>query len=56
MILTWFQYFFGEEEEEEEIVPDEQTLRRRHLLMRQIKLSNLKLKPVKTNKRVRFKI
>lgn len=43
MSETWYEYLFGKEE----IIPDEKIVYQRHLLMKQIKLSNLKLNPVK---------
>lgn len=42
MCQTWYEYFFGEDE----VQPDERQVHLRHLLLKQIKLSNVALKPI----------
>jgi hypothetical protein len=53
MYSSIFHYLYGHTEEEE-IVPDEKTIHQRHLLMRQIINSKMKLKPIRPTKRVTF--
>lgn len=49
-MTTFYEFFYGEQLPE----ADEKQVRLRHRLMQQIKLSNLKLKPVKSKKKRRL--
>ena len=58
-MYSLYHYLYGypqeeEKEEEEEIVPDEKTIRQRHLLLRQIINSKMKLKPIRPTKKITF--
>ena len=53
-MYSLYHYLYGYPQEEEEDIPDEKTIRQRHLLMKQIINSKMKLKSIRPTKRVTF--
>ena len=50
-----YEYFCSPKiEEEKEIIPDEKTIRQRHLLLKQIVNSKMRLKPIRPTKKITF--